>query len=95
MSPPDSDNARWFAEEVLPHDRALRGYLRGSFPAVRDVEDVVQESYLRIWRTRAAQPIRSARGFLFRIAAIWLSTPCAMRRHRPSTHWVVWTACPS
>ena len=68
MSPPDSDNARWFAEEVLPHDPALRGYLRGSFTAVRDVEDVVQESYLRIWRTRAAQPIRSARGFLFRIA---------------------------
>jgi len=68
MSLPDSDDARWFAEEVLPHDRALRGYLRGSFPSVRDVEDVVQESYLRIWRTRAAQPIRSARGFLFRIA---------------------------
>jgi RNA polymerase sigma-70 factor (ECF subfamily) len=60
--------ARWFAAEVHPHEPALRGYLRGSFPAVRDVDDVVQESFLRIWRARAAQPITSARAFLFQIA---------------------------
>jgi RNA polymerase sigma-70 factor (ECF subfamily) len=46
----------------------LKAYLRGSFPSVRDVEDVVQESYLRLWRTRATQPIHSARAFLFRVA---------------------------
>lgn len=63
-----ADLTRWFSEEVHPHDASLRAYLRGAFPAVRDVEDVVQESYLRIWRTRAAQPVRSARAFLFRIA---------------------------
>lgn len=60
--------AKWFAEEVQPHDSQLKSYLRGSFPAVRDVDDVVQESFLRIWRARAAAPIASARGFLFRIA---------------------------
>lgn len=63
-----ADLARWFSEEVHPHEASLRAYLRGAFPAVRDVEDVVQESYLRIWRTRAAQPVRSARAFLFRVA---------------------------
>jgi RNA polymerase sigma-70 factor (ECF subfamily) len=62
------DHARWFAEEVHPHGAQLKSYLRGSFPAVRDVDDVVQESFLRIWRARAMAPIASARGFLFRIA---------------------------
>jgi RNA polymerase sigma-70 factor (ECF subfamily) len=62
------DPERWFAEDVQPHGSHLKAYLRGSFPSVRDVDDVVQESYLRLWRTRATQPIRSARGFLFSVA---------------------------
>lgn len=68
MPPPELDHARWFSEQVQPHEGSLRAYLRGSFPAVRDVDDVVQESFLRVWRARAAQPVRSARAFLFRIA---------------------------
>lgn len=71
-SPPASIDepapARWFAEEVHPHDSSLKAYLRSSFPAVRDVDDVVQESYLRIWKARATQPIKSAKGFLFTVA---------------------------
>jgi RNA polymerase sigma factor (sigma-70 family) len=63
-----ADAARWFEEEVQPHDAQLKAYLRHSFPGVRDVEDLVQESYLRIWRSRAAQPIQSAKAFLFRVA---------------------------
>ena len=66
--PPSSDAARWFAEDVHPHESQLRGYLRGSFPDIRDVDDVVQESYLRIWQARAAHPIQSAKAFLFRVA---------------------------
>jgi RNA polymerase sigma-70 factor (ECF subfamily) len=50
------------------HDSSLKAYLRGSFPTVRDVEDVVQESYLRVWKARAAQPIRSVKAFLFTVA---------------------------
>jgi RNA polymerase sigma factor (sigma-70 family) len=76
MPPPKVDDprwntsnlSRWFAEEVHPHEHSLRAYLHGSFPAVRDVDDVVQESFLRAWRARAAQPVRSAKAFLFRIA---------------------------
>ena len=77
MSPPPSssetassiDETRWFVEEVHPHDLQLKSYLRGAFPSVRgDVDDVVQESYLRIWRIRASQPIRSVKAFLFSVA---------------------------
>ena len=63
-----SEQARWFSEEVQPHEPVLRSYLRGSFPAVRDVDDVVQESYLRIWKTCTTQPIKSAKAFLFTVA---------------------------
>jgi DNA-directed RNA polymerase specialized sigma24 family protein len=53
---------------VLPHEPQLRFYLQRAFPAVRDVDDVVQESYFRIWRKHGAKPTSCARAFLFRIA---------------------------
>ncbi len=81
--PHNPEHRRWFSQEVQPHEPNLRSYIRGSFPTVRDVDDVVQESYLRIWRTHLATPVRSARAFLFtvarRLALDWLrrdrSTP--------------------
>jgi RNA polymerase sigma factor (sigma-70 family) len=74
--------ARWFADEVHAHDSSLKAYLRGSFPSVRDVDDVVQESYVRIWRARMTQPIRSARAFLFQVARHLAID--AVRRHHTS-----------
>jgi RNA polymerase sigma-70 factor (ECF subfamily) len=68
VSEPDAERSRWFVEEVHAHDSSLRAYLRGSFPTVRDVDDVVQESYVRVWKAKTAEPIRSARAFLFRVA---------------------------
>jgi RNA polymerase sigma factor (sigma-70 family) len=67
-SPPVADQARWFADEVQPHDSSLRAYLRGAFPGVRDVEDVVQDSYLRVWKRHTERPIASAKAFLFKVA---------------------------
>jgi RNA polymerase sigma-70 factor (ECF subfamily) len=63
-----AEQSRWFADQVHPHDSQLKAYLRGSFPAVRDVDDVVQESYLHLWKARAAQPIRSAKALLYAVA---------------------------
>jgi RNA polymerase sigma factor (sigma-70 family) len=74
VSPPSSEpssgieQSRWFLEEVRPHEASLRFHLRSSFPTARDVDDVVQESYLRIWKARAARPIQSAKAFLFKVA---------------------------
>ena len=61
-------DTEWFANEVHRHESQLKSYLRGTFPAVRDLDDVVQESYLRVWRVRALQPIQSAKAFLFTVA---------------------------
>lgn len=63
-----ADHSRWFVEEVHSHDGQLKAYLREAYPSVRDVEDVVQESYIRIWKARLAHPIESAKSFLFQVA---------------------------
>lgn len=73
MSPDPAETSavnheRWFADEIHAHDASLKAYLRGAFPRVRDVDDVAQESYLRVWRTRGREPIRIAKAFLFRVA---------------------------
>jgi RNA polymerase sigma factor (sigma-70 family) len=67
LSLPHAD-ARWFAEEVLPHEAALRAFLRAKFPALRDVDDLVQESYARLWRAKQSGEVRNPRAFLFTTA---------------------------
>lgn len=60
--------ARWFEAEVYPHDSQLKAYLRDQFPAERDIDDVVQESFVRLCKARATTHIRSVKAFLFRVA---------------------------
>lgn len=83
-----AEQSRWFTEEVQPHEESLRSYLKGSFPTVRDVDDVVQESYLRLWRARSAHPIRCARAYLFGIAHRF-AVDVIRREIRASSHNVV------
>ena len=62
------DQARWFAEELRPHEPALRAYLHRRYPGVSDVDDFVQESFLKALRARKAGRLTSVRGFLFQVA---------------------------
>ncbi len=68
MPPQDSEQAHWFAKDVQPHEPALRGYLRSTFPSLPDVDDLVQESYSRLIRAREAGPIQFVKAFLFTTA---------------------------
>lgn len=65
---PPTDHTRWFAEEVQPHERDLRAWLGSRFPDARDIDDVVQESYVRLLRAREATPVACARAYLFTTA---------------------------
>lgn len=65
---PPAEDARWFVDEVQTHSRQLKCYLRRAYPSVSDIDDVIQESYLRVWKARAIEPILSARAFLFHVA---------------------------
>ncbi|MFO1451675.1 MAG: RNA polymerase sigma factor [Opitutaceae bacterium] len=68
MPPTNTEHVRWFKDEVHTHEGQLKAYLRGSFPSVRDVDDLVQETFLRVWKARLSHPIDSARSFLFQVA---------------------------
>ena len=65
---PTAEEHRWFSEEVHVHEPSLRAYLRTQFPFASDMDDVVQESFLRIWRVRMGQPVRYAKSLLFKVA---------------------------
>src|SRR5882757_3158777 len=68
MPPPESDQTRWFAQEVQPHESLLRSWLRGLFPTLPDLDDLVQESYVRLIRAREAGKVGHAKAYLFTTA---------------------------
>jgi len=88
VPPQDSETARWFAQEVQPHENLLRAYLRRKFPALQDVDDVVQESYLKVVRARIEGRLHSARGFLFTAARNTALDVFRRRRTNPQTDLV-------
>jgi len=68
MSPPSSYPQGWFSENLLPHEPMLRAWLRARFSASLDVDDIIQESYLRILRVAEFKPINAPKAFLFATA---------------------------
>jgi RNA polymerase sigma factor (sigma-70 family) len=65
---PPSEHARWFSEEVQPHEPALRAYLQARFPTLGDHDDLVQETYSRLIRAQANGGVRHPKAFLFTTA---------------------------
>jgi len=53
---------------VQPHESSLRSYLRGVFPSLPDIDDLVQESYARLIRARETGHVGYAKAFLFTTA---------------------------
>jgi RNA polymerase sigma-70 factor (ECF subfamily) len=66
--PPDSPHARWFAEHVLPHEPMLRGWLQSRFASGLELDDVVQEAFLRVIRAHERGQLDSPKAFLFATA---------------------------
>lgn len=63
-----AEAARWFKDEIRPHERELRAYLRGRFPSLIDVDDLVQETYARMLRARDDGRASLSRAYLFVVA---------------------------
>jgi RNA polymerase sigma-70 factor (ECF subfamily) len=57
MKPLEAENISWFGEELQPHESAIRHWLHSQFFSV-DVDDVMQETYLRVFRAKKANKIR-------------------------------------
>lgn len=68
MPPQDPTDAAWFAAYVLPHEPMLRAWLRSRFPSEADLDDVIQDAYVRLLRARASGNVASPKAFLFAVA---------------------------
>lgn len=79
LNSPEPELNRWFTEQVLPHEPALRAWLRGLFPTLSDFDDLVQETYVRALRTHTNSRITSTKAFLFTTARNLALDEC---RHR-------------
>mgnify|MGYP000614724611 CR=1 FL=1 len=62
------DRAVWLARHVLPHEAALRGWLRQKYALGVEVDDVVQETYAILAGLESVEAIRNPRGYAFQTA---------------------------
>lgn len=85
--------AAWVAEEILPHEAAVRGWLVRNWRNAIDVDDVVQEAYCRISELDSVEHIRNGRSYFFSaVRAIAIDT-IRSARHKSSvslteTEWL-------
>ncbi len=63
----ESDNARWIAETLQPHEAMLRAWLRNRFPDI-EADDIVQDAYLRLLQAHERGEVRSAKALFFTTA---------------------------
>lgn len=63
--PEEEKLVRWYREEVLVHRDALLAYVRSSFPAVGDPENLVQEAMAKILQARRVAAIPSPKSYLY------------------------------
>ncbi len=68
MTHPESNAARWFAEQVQPHEPMLRAWLRSRFPKLGETDDIIQETYSRVLQARARGPLANPKAYVFAIA---------------------------
>ena len=65
VSPENSEQALWFANQLQPHEAMLRAWLRSNFPSEVDIDDIVQEAVIRVLQVHAERTVRAPKAFLF------------------------------
>ncbi len=68
MPPKNTEEGRWFAAHLEPHEAMLRAWLQSRHPSGVDIDDVIQEAYLRVLKAREETSIQSPKAFLFATA---------------------------
>jgi RNA polymerase sigma-70 factor (ECF subfamily) len=68
MPPQDPEQARWFAVELLPHEPKLRAWLRRRFGPGTEVDDIVQEAFIRVLHEHSQRGVLSPKALLYTAA---------------------------
>lgn len=84
MPPADDDlRARELSAWLSDHGPALRAYFSKRAPAA-DIDDLVQDVFLRLQMRASTAPVENVQGYLFRVAAHVLID---RRRHDSARSW--------
>lgn len=65
---PQPDQEAWFEEHVRPHEAMLRAWLVHNFGSRLSVDDIVQDSFIRVLGAQAVGELRAPKAFLFATA---------------------------
>jgi len=68
MPHPYDSSEDWIRENLCPHEEMLRAWLQSRYQSSVNVDDVVQEAFLRVIRAREREPLQSPKSFLFATA---------------------------
>ncbi len=68
MVPLSNERAQWLARHVLPHEAALRTWLRRKAALGFDVDDIVQETYAILASKDEVDSIRNPKTYAFQVA---------------------------
>lgn len=89
MPPEITDQSRWFAENLQPHEDMLRAWLQSRFSEL-DLDDIIQEAYLRVLKAHEQSEVRAPKAFLFATArniALNIVRASTVRGERDSTRF--------
>jgi RNA polymerase sigma-70 factor (ECF subfamily) len=68
LKPISDERARWLAAHIVPHESALRGWLRGKSSLGFDIDDVVQETYAILAAKATVDGIANPKTYAFQVA---------------------------
>lgn len=68
MPPEYSEQAQWYAAHIEPHEAQIRHWLKSRYGSQCDVDDVVQEALLKIFKAREKAELKSPKAFFFAVA---------------------------
>lgn len=63
-----SERAIWLARHVIPHEPALRAWLRNRPLAGLEIDDIVQETYARLIAVESVEGVRNPKTYAFQAA---------------------------
>jgi RNA polymerase sigma-70 factor (ECF subfamily) len=62
------ERAVWLGRQVLPHEPALRAWLKRRNLGGLEIDDVIQETYTRLFQADSVAHIHDARNYAFQVA---------------------------
>ena len=64
----DLTRDKWFRTYLYPHESMLRGWLKSRYPGRNDLDDVIQEAYIRVLKAKEEGRVQAPKAFLFATA---------------------------